>query len=164
MEGEKDRLKYTISRLDHYYDSINNKTALYVAVNTFLTGAILTFVIQFKNALLYNTWLTIFLALIVFVGIWNLVLIAKVCIPYHPVRINSLYYFKCISSMSEVEFSDSSKKRKEKADIKDLRCQVHELSTGLTKKFIRLSVIGKLLIVQFVLLGPITLLIFKQLF
>ena len=38
---EKDRLKYTINRFDHYFDSVNNKSAVYIAINTFITGGII---------------------------------------------------------------------------------------------------------------------------
>ena len=43
---EKERLEYTVNRLDHYYDSVNNKTAVYIAINTFITGGTITLITQ----------------------------------------------------------------------------------------------------------------------
>ena len=46
MEKEKDRLEYTINRFDHYFDSVNNKSAVYIAINTFITGGIIVLLTQ----------------------------------------------------------------------------------------------------------------------
>jgi len=163
MEKENDRLKYTIDRLDHYYESVNNKTAVYIAINTFFTGAVLTFTIQFKDSLVNNYSLLFFISTIMMLGILNLLILARICIPYFPYKANSLYYFRSISEMKSEVFFEKSKSRKEKEDTKDLRTQVHELSCGLDKKFKKLTWVGILLISQFFLLAPITYLIIKKL-
>ena len=48
---EKKRLEYTVNRLDHYYDSVNNKTAVYIAINTFITGGTITLITQIQELL-----------------------------------------------------------------------------------------------------------------
>ena len=42
-------LKHTMDRYDHYYDSINNKSNLFLALNTFLLGGIVTGYYSIKN-------------------------------------------------------------------------------------------------------------------
>lgn len=57
---EKERLEYTMTRLDHYYDSVNNKTAVYIAINTFITGGAITLLTQIQELLDKEIWLLIF--------------------------------------------------------------------------------------------------------
>ena len=35
-----DHAKFLIERFDHYYDSVNNKGAFYIALNTFIFGGL----------------------------------------------------------------------------------------------------------------------------
>jgi len=96
-------------------------------------------------------------------GIFSLILLALTSIPYFTKKSDSLYYFGAIGSKSLSEFTELSRDQKEKKNLKDLREQVHTLSLGLTQKFIKLKLVGVLLLIQFVLLLPITyLLIFKN--
>ncbi len=162
MEKERNRLKYTIERLDHYYESVNNKTTVYIAISTFFTGAILTFTVQFKGFLGDKYWLLFFISAMLLLGIINLLILAKICIPFFPFRTDSMYYFRAISSMKKYEFFEKSKDRKDKEDLKDLRTQVYELSNGLNKKFQKLTWVGVLLISQLLLLAPIIYLIIKK--
>lgn len=44
MQAEKkiEMLRHTMDRYDHYYDSVNNKGNLFLTLNTFLLGGIIT--------------------------------------------------------------------------------------------------------------------------
>ena len=163
MKKEKQRLEYTINRFDHYFDSVNNKSAVYIAINTFITGGAITFLTEFEGpASNHQLYLPIMGGILLF-GIFSLILLALTSIPYFTKKSDSLYYFGAIRSKSLSEFTELSRDQKEKKNLKDLREQVHTLSLGLTQKFIKLKLVGVLLLIQFVLLLPITyLLIFKN--
>lgn len=155
QETEYGRLQFTISRLDHYYDSVNNKSAVYLALNTFLTGGIVTIMASsvpftFPKDLLFV--ITGFL--LIFFGLCSLTILALTSIPFLSGKMQSLYYFGSISSCSSPMFHALSKSRSRKLDLKDLREQTYQLSCGLKSKFNNLRNAGLLLIVQFILLLP----------
>lgn len=152
---ERDRLILTIQRLDHYYDSVNNKSAVYIAINTFLSGGIIAMVSH--PDILETIWpLAAFTTgLCLLAGIGNLILLAVTSRPFFSTKPDSLYYFGSVSSKTFKEFSCASKNYKPKQDLKDLRSQVHILSQGLTQKFKRLNIVGYSLVVQFFLLIPL---------
>ena len=160
---EKERLEYTMTRLDHYYDSVNNKTAVYIAINTFITGGTITLLTQIQDLLDKEIWLLIFLAIIIAFGVGSLILLALASMPYLSAKteIESLYYFASIAEKSAQEFFDLSKEQGKKGDKKDLRNQVYVLSKGLKSKFKKLKWACGLLIIQFVLLAPLTYILIK---
>ncbi|UTD15410.1 hypothetical protein HER15_08000 [Tenacibaculum mesophilum] len=153
---ERDRLKYTISRFDHYFESINNKIALYIALNTFIVGSILagysSIIKDFKRCLcLFNTMTSILLLL----GLFTLISLVRASLPYISKKPTSLIYFDSISSIPKKEFIDLSKNCSDKDELKDLRNQVSILSNGLSAKYKRLKICGQLLIIQFLILVPL---------
>lgn len=152
---EKDRLLFLINRYDHYYDSVNNKSAVYIAINTFITGGVLVLITQAKQPLngLWG-WAEFCLWSCMTLGIFSLVLLAFTSIPYVTEKTKSIYYFGTIGAMSELKFNKKSSGYSNKKDLKDLRSQVHILSKGLTSKFKKLKWVGFLLIAQFLLLTP----------
>ena len=158
---EKERLEYTISRLDHYYDSVNNKTAVYIAINTFVTGGAITLLTQTKEIWVQEFWLLFCLSAIVVLGIISLIVLALASMPYlsPKEKIDSLYYFASIGRKERKAFFEASKEQGKTDNLKDLRNQVHLLSRGLTKKFNKLSWACGLLILQFALLAPFTILL-----
>ncbi len=160
---EKERLEYTVSRLDHYYDSVNNKTAVYIAINTFITGGAITLLTQIQELLDKEIWLLIFLAAIILFGVGSLILLALASMPYFSPKsdVESLYYFASIAQKDKKEFFALSKKQDKKEDVKDLRNQVFVLSQGLKSKFKKLKWACGLLIIQFVLLAPLTYILIK---
>lgn len=169
---EKERLIYSINRFDHYFDSVNNKTAVYIAITTFvLTASVMSYfsiaeifpeiVISDSSMLFVN----IMLGLISLLGIVTLNILIFASRPFFSKKSQSLYYFGGIGSMKYQKFVELSKNRTEKEDLKDLRNQVHTLSQGLSKKFSRLTFAGQILFIQFLLVFALILflLIFKYL-
>ena len=153
---EKDRLIYTINRFDHYFESINNKTALYIAINTFLMGGVLTGYSSVSNYIkkyinIFNNILSLQLTL----GLVTLIILVYASIPYFTNKSESLFYFGSIGSKSKENFLIQSKKYESKDEIDDLRNQVYILSKGLNKKFTRLKISGHLLVLQFITLAPL---------
>jgi len=154
MEEEKERLKFTMTRADHYYDSVNNKSAVYIAINTFITGGILVLLAQ-TTALKHISLIgKVSLTICLFTGIISLILLALTSIPFLSKNTESLYYFAAIGCEKKSSFATKSKKYTQKEDLADLRQQTYELSKGLVKKFKRLRIVGYLLALQFLLLIP----------
>lgn len=159
---EIDRLKYNIDRFDHYFDSVNNKSAVYIAINTFLTGAIIAIFSQEKLICDKHSFAYYSLAFALILGFFSLIYLAYTSVPYFSTKSDSLYYFGSISNYSKDEFLERSKNYTEEESLSDLRKQVHILSKGLTKKYRNLSKIGYLLIIQFLLMLPTIFLIIKN--
>ncbi|MFA5297653.1 MAG: hypothetical protein WC389_05530 [Lutibacter sp.] len=155
VETERNRLTLTMSRIDHYYDSVNNKSAVYIAINTFITGGVLVLITQVEEPLagLWNLAEFCLWSCSAF-GIFSLVLLALTSIPFVSKKPNSIYYFGTIGAMSELNFNKKSSGYTNKKDLKDLRLQVHILSKGLTSKFEKLKWVGYLLMAQFLFLIP----------
>lgn len=154
-DAEKSRLNFTMTRIDHYYDSVNNKSAVYIAINTFITGGVLVLITQTDKPLngLWNLpevclWACMALGLI------SLVLLAITSIPFISNKTNSIYYYGTIAKMSETEFIKKTTNCTDKKDLNDLRVQVYILSKGLISKFEKLRWVGHLLMAQFLLLIP----------
>lgn len=160
---EKQRLEYTVNRLDHYYESVNNKTAVYIAINTFITGGTITLLTQIQGLIDKENWLLFFLAAIIALGVCSLVVLALASMPYFSPKseVESLYYFASIGQKEPKEFFELSKNQTNKGNLKDLRNQVFILSKGLKSKFRKLKWACGLLIIQFVLLAPLTYILIK---
>lgn len=153
---EKDRLIYTISRFDHYFESVNNKTALYIAINTFVIGGILAGYVNVNKCVQeYTAIFNVILSLILGLGLITLIILVFASIPYFSKKPNSLFYFGTIGSLPKDNFIEQSKTYDLKDELKDLRNQVHVLSKGLNKKFKRLQLSGRLLVLQFIGLIPL---------
>lgn len=149
---EKDRLKCTINRFDHYFDSVNNKTAVYIAINTFITGGVIVLLTQTEivKDLIIAGQVIVWLLLIT--GIINLIVLSIASIPFFSTKPKSIYYFGAISKMTQSDFNKTSKNYTQKEELKDLRSQAFVLSEGLTKKFTKLKLAGILLVIQFSML------------
>jgi len=172
QKAEKERLIYSIGRFDHYFDSVNNKTAVYIAISTFiLAGNITAYfnILKLFPELNCNKVCQLFLEIgLIFnavLGLGTLCFLILASIPFFSQNIDSLYYFGGIGAMDFKDFRKLSKNRNEKDDLKDLQLQVHTLSKGLNAKFIKLKFAGKLLFIQFalILLLSLILLIIKYL-
>lgn len=149
---EEDRLKYTINRFDHYFDSVNNKSAVYIAINTFITGGIIVLLTQTNIVFEMSKTGKFSIALLLLLGVLSLIVLSVASIPFFSKKPKSLYYFGAISQMNQSEFNEASKNYTKNDELKDLRCQTHILSKGLTKKFSRLKLAGQFLVAQFILL------------
>jgi hypothetical protein len=161
--NERDRLLYTVNRFDHYFESVNNKTAVYLAMNTFILGGIITGYISFQDYVIHcRDLFNILLISQMFLGVAALLIVTNASTPYFSKRSDSLYYFGGIGSLTKENFDLCSKKSDTNSDMTDLRNQVHVLSVGLTSKFKKLRVSGWLIFSQFLLLIPIIIILIKN--
>ena len=160
---EKERLQFCINRFDHYYDSINNKVAVFLGLGTFVLGgtvATYPYLLQNVNC---TFWIHISIGLPILLGLINLLMIISVSMPHLGKRGKSLFYFASISSMSKSTFYDQSASYSKESELTDLREQTRELSTGLSRKFQKLKIVGLLFRIQFILFIPLIILVIKNL-
>ena len=107
---EKDRLQYTIGRFDHYFDSVNNKSAVYIAINTFITGGIIVLLTQTNLVCEMSGFGKFCIGFLLLTGVVSLIILSLASIPFFSKKPDSLYYFGSVSQMKESEFSKTSEK------------------------------------------------------
>ncbi|RZK02546.1 MAG: hypothetical protein EOO43_23355, partial [Flavobacterium sp.] len=113
--AEKERLHFNVGRFDHYYDSINNKIAVYIAINTFLLGGVLGAYLTISCKIIkYCDAFQLLMCCVTFVGLLTIAVLVYASIPFLNYLTPSLYYFGTISKNTLDEFKEMSKERIEK--------------------------------------------------
>lgn len=160
---ENDRLKFCIERFDHYYDSVNNKSAVFLGLSTFIVGglvaaypSILTLV---NCGILVHLMMTATIAL----GLTVMIIVILASTPFLSKESDSILYFGAISRLSVTDYCDRSTSCAAEDELADLRNQAYRLSKGLEKKFKKLKMAGTLITLQFILFIPLILLIITNL-
>ena len=142
-------LKHTMNRYDHYYDSVNNKGSLYLALNTFLFGGIITgyYAINENIAgrwdILLFAWIGLICCLLsILFTFWAI-------FPYINKQAGcvngSVLFFGNVSNLSFSSFKKMYEEMSEEKLHEDYMQQVHLLSLGLQKKFCKLQIATYLL-------------------
>jgi hypothetical protein len=151
--------RFAINRYDHYYDTVNNKGAFYISLNTFMLGGLSAGFISLQGNLERPTYL--WLMLILFAGCSLLSSILTV-IAIHPFfKIpnkkgkRSLIYFASVQQFEEQNFIEAFLQQDESRRTRDTVSQMLHLAKGLTRKFTLLKIAGSLIVAQFVILIPI---------
>ncbi len=152
---EKERLKYCIDRYDHYYDSINNKSAVFLAIGTFIVGGLMACYPSLKEHVNLTLLIQINQILAIVFGFAGLLIVLIAVTPYYSQPNTSMFYFNSIASMNEKTFSDKSIDYSDEDELSDLRIQVHSLASGLKKKYQRLKIAGLLYTLMLFTLIPL---------
>lgn len=160
---EKERLKFSIGRFDHYYDSVNNKCNVFLGFSIFIFGALGSFYPMLLKIVDCGFCIHGIMTLSMFICIWIMIVVIRASNPYLTTEKNSLLYFGSISSMKESEFLILSSEETPEDELADLRIQVFQLANGLKRKFERLKIAGLLFTVQFILFIPLAILIINNL-
>lgn len=157
---EKDRLKFCIERFDHYYDSVNNKSSVFLAMSTFIVGGL---VAGYPSVLtLVNCGILVHLLMVGCIGLGLAIMIMVIIAstPFLKEGESSVHFFGSISKMDKEDYcKKSSLLNLEEEELIDLRIQVHQLACGLTNKFNKLKWAGRLFTIQFFLFIPLIILI-----
>lgn len=160
---EKERLNFNVTRFDHYYDTINNKIAVYIGINTFLLGSVLGAYLTINNKIINcKSELDFLIETFTFIGLITIAVLIYASVPFLNYKSSSLYYFGTIAKNTLEEYKTRSKERDEKGDLKDLREQVYFLSKGLKKKFTILKWTGYSMLFQVIVLVLVAILIFNN--
>jgi len=157
---EKERLKFCIGRFDQYYNSINNKSAVFLGLSTFIVGGLTAAYPSLLKLASCGFCIQGLLIALIGLGVAVMIVVILASTPFLSPGIESLLYFGAISCMALDNYcAKSASPCTEEDELADLRIQVHQLSTGLTIKFRRLKTAGILFTVQFFLFIPLIIII-----
>lgn len=160
---EKERLKFCIERFDHYYDSVNNKCAVFLGLSTFIVGGLIAAYPSFLEKVNHNLWVHLFMGALISLGLAIMIIVIQASTPFMSKGTGSLHYFGSISSLDLFTFEQRSSGCQDADELKDLLAQVHQLSHGLTSKFQKLKLAGLLFTIQFYLFIPTLILLLTNL-
>ncbi len=152
---EEKRLKYSIGRFDHYYDSVNNKCTVFLAVSTFIEGILITAYPKILESVSCGIFLKFLMTLLLVFGLATMLIVIWASTPYLTSHKKSLLYFGDIATRNYFEFERHSKEETEEGALSDLRIQSYDLSIGLMKKFKMLKIAGRIMGIQFLLFIPL---------
>jgi len=160
---EKERLKYCIERFDHYYDTVNNKSSVFLGLSTFIVGGLVAAYPSLIGFIKCTLLIHSLMVALIGIGIAIMIIVVLASTPFQGNDSESLHYFRSISQMTKDRFYNSSAFCSEEDELADLRSQVQHLSRGLTSKFNKLEWAGRLFTIQFSLFIPLTILIIYNL-
>lgn len=160
---EKERLQFTISRFDQYYDSVNNKSSIVLGFGTLVFGTLVTVYPSLITVVEFNWIMHAIFGALIALGFTSMLILIVTSIPHLKSNGKSIHFFQSISNMGETEFMSKSEKNDLNEEMKDLRKQVFHLANGLSKKFKRLRIALILLVIQMTLIVPYIILIITHL-
>ena len=157
---EKERLKYCINRFDQYYDSINSKSSVFLALSTFIVGGLVAGYFAMGTYVSCGVWIHALMSLLIGLGVAIMIIVVLAATPFLTKDRDSLHFYGSIACMDATGFCNKSATPcTDEDELKDLRNQVHQLATGLTGKFKKLKTAGILFAIQFYLFIPLFLMI-----
>jgi hypothetical protein len=156
---EKERLQFCIERWDHFYDSINNKSTVFLGLSTFIVGGLVASYPSILEKVHSSLWIHFLMLALIGLGVTIMIIVIKASTPFLSKKEKSLFYFGAVACLTEDDFYSKSSCSTAEDDLKDLRKQAFQLSQGLNKKFSRLKTAGILFTIQFYLFIPLILII-----
>lgn len=160
---EIERLKFTIDRFDHYYESVNNKCNIVLGFSTFVIAGLIALYPTLNTYTNCDFWLNLLFGCLLAISFVVVFIIMTASIPHLTKKDGSLFYFLSIDKMGEATFLKKSQEQTKEGELEDLRKQTFLLACGLNKKFQKLRISLILVTIQFVLLVPFILLIISRL-
>ncbi|HRN48399.1 MAG TPA: DUF5706 domain-containing protein [Niabella sp.] len=149
-----DTLKHTMDRYDHYYDSINNKGNLFLTLNTFLLGGIITGYYSIKDTISDGCVVTFFVWIALISCLLSLGFTLWAILPYLNKQANSVngsvINFGNVSNIPLESFKNMYANATDEKRYEDYVQQVYLLAQGLQRKFSRLKTATYLLAACFV--------------
>lgn len=170
MIDKCEHAKFIISRFDHYYESINNKSTFYIALNTFIFGGICVGYLSLYNKIKQDATTPAFLiSLLLLSFCWLSIYFTIIALkPFlkdkdQSKEIPSLIFFGGIARHELAYFEEKFNKLDDAAALSDLVQQVHCLAQGLDKKYKKLKWASLFLVAQFFVMLPLFFIIIKNL-
>lgn len=163
MKDKIEILKHSIDRYDHYYDSVNNKGNLYLTLNTFLLGSVVTGYYSTKGIISQQTpYIVFFIWLSLASCIISIGFTLWAIMPYlskaSSTGVASVINFGNVSNIAHSGFKQLCDDMTEEKQYDNYLNQSYLLAVGLQKKFKRLQVATYLLGINFIF---ISIIIFK---
>ncbi len=159
-----DRAKFSFARLDTLYSNVNSKGVFYLTINTFFIGLFLTAYNWLKNSFSITELTGFFICLFLLSCFTGIIITLLAINPYLRNgetfgKAKSIFYHGSVSDFSCSDFKNKFENINEE-DLKDDICtQLHILSIGLSKKYKLLTIVGILVLSDFILLVPVIILL-----
>lgn len=142
-------LKHTIDRYDHYFDSVNNKGNLFLTLNTFLLGGMITGYYTIKVNVVGQNDITFFVWIALILCLLSIGATLQAIIPYVNRQADcingSVLNFNNVANLSHSSFKRMYDDMTESAKYEDYLEQSYLLAKGLQKKFLKLKIATYLL-------------------
>lgn len=160
---EKERLTYNIDRFDAYYNSVNSKCGVFLALSTFIVGGLAAAYSPIIKAVDCGWCIHALMSTVIGLGVTIMIIVILASTPFLDSKKKSLFYFGCIAGMERDTYLSKSKAYSGEDELADLRNQVYDLATGLRLKFRRLRFAGWLFTIQFLLFIPLLIILIHNL-
>ena len=141
MNEKIENLKFILTRLDTYIDSAQNKSNLYLALNTVVLGGIIAILKDLECSKIMNV-------LLISIAIVSILSILITLISINPYMKNamsskkkSVFFFDDIAScISLSEYKILLNKKADEKLLDDMCAQVYSVAKGLTSKYKKLRI------------------------
>lgn len=149
-------LKFLIERFDHYYETINNKAAFMIALNTFLLSGVGITYSQYKKEIITVPAVVIVMIILAVCCIGSMIFTVMALRPYTKDNyanddINSLIFYGGIAKHTANFLVEKFKLETEETIFDDMQRQVHSLAKGLNEKFYFINLASILVMIPFAL-------------
>ena len=163
-----DHAKFLIERFDHYYDSVNNKGAFYIALNTFIFGGLCVGYFTLDKDIDVNAVIWVLLSILLTSNLISTVFTVLATMPF--LKDNdeykqkpSLTFFGGIARHQVAHFKEKLLASDDTALLDDAIQQAYSLAVGLDGKYKKLGWASYLLVIQFITMIPLILIVAKNL-
>lgn len=156
--GHIENLKFTIDRFDHYYESVNSKTNLYITLNTFIISVVSAISSKIIVQLGNTFWSKFLVISIIIIASISVIYTIWSSLPYLRSDNDSVFYFGYVSNLSLKDLLSKLEASSTESSAQDLAQQLHALAQGLENKFNKLRIAGALLILEFTLIALLSIL------
>lgn len=152
MNQLSEEIKFIVGRYDHYYEGINSKGNLYLALNTFVIGGVITgfFSLRANDDLCQILNVIFFVELVICLGSTLFTLSAvKPFFWKRKIRnTSSIYFFDDVANLNLDDYKARCLNQSPEEFVDDLIGQAHQLATGLKQKFFRIKIASRLIALQ----------------
>lgn len=148
-----ENLKFIIGRYDHYIESTQTKSNVYISLNTAVIAGVITII----SALELNKMCIELNIILLLIAILAVIGIVMALVAVKPNLLNkksqdSIIFFNDVSSYKCKEFLSKVKNIEEDGFLTDMSIQAHNLASVLSKKYCLIKWVGKLIKLEFILL------------
>jgi hypothetical protein len=157
MDNFYDRAKFSFSRYDGYYNSVNTKGTFYLTINTFFIGLFLAKIDWLKSTFDVTELTGFFIAIFLLSCFAGIILTLLAINPFLKSgetygKGKSVLFYGSVADFSCSDFNKAFENITEDSLKEDICTQLHVLATGLKKKYRLLSISGNLILTEFMLL------------
>jgi hypothetical protein len=157
---KNEHIKFTIERFDHSYDSVNNKGAFYIGLNTFILSGVSAGFLSLYSKLYSDILLSFLFISILICNISSIYFTIKAIMPFLKSKTDqnanpSLFYFGDVAKHTLSNYKERITKATIDNITDDLIDQAHCLATGLKAKYSNLKNAGRFVLFQFIIIIPL---------